>query len=445
MEEFALRLELPAGAELDAVCYEGYQSTAHCDSSVSGNVATYQATRTMYPNEEVTIVGGWQKGVVDVKPPILKDRPTIDDYFALDGWEIGGAGLVGVVALAGVGGVWWANGRDRRYTSIYYLTDNPESETRPLFAEDDVVVEYTPPEDLRPAQMGLVLDERADTLDVTATIIDLAVRGYIHITEIPKKGMFGSKDWKLTRVREDTAELLPYEEKLIESLFSTGNEVEMSDLKDKFASKLSQVRERLYKDGMERKWFPRKPETTKGIWMAVGFGIIVLGVLVMVASGWFLGRGLLGAGIVLAGLVMVFLSRSMSRRTPTGSEALRRTLGFRTYVATAETRVQDFNEQQNILDNFAKYLPYAIVFGCVDKWAKAFKGLEGQAEATTSSWYTGVTPFHVAAFSTGLLGFSSSVSSTLASTPSSSGSGGSGFGGGGFSGGGGGGGGGGSW
>lgn len=218
----------------------------------------------------------------------------------------------------------------------------------------------------------------------------------------------------------------------------------MSDLKDKFASKLSKVKDQLYKDGMQRKWFPQKPETAKGIWLAVGFGIIVLGALLTVASGWLLGRGLIGAGIVLAGLVMVFLSRSMSRRTPTGSEALRRTLGFRTYVATAETRIQDFNEQQNILDKFAKYLPYAIVFGCVDKWANAFKGLEGQAEAATSSWYTGVTPFHVGAFSTGLLGFSSSVSSTLASTPSSSGSGGSGFSGG-FSGGGGGGGGGGSW
>ena len=130
----------------------------------------------------------------------------------------------------------------------------------------------------------------------------------------------------------------------------------------------------------------------------------------------------------------------MSRRTATGSEALRRVLGFRLYVATAETRMQEFNEQQNI---FARYLPYAIVFGCVDKWARAFRGIEDQAASSTVSWYSGVGPFQVMAFSSGLQGFSTSVASTISSTPGSSG--GSGFSGGGFSGGGGGGGGGGSW
>ena len=38
------------------------------------------------------------------------------------------------------------------------------------------MVEFDPPQDLRPAQLGLILDESADTKDVTATIVDLAVR-----------------------------------------------------------------------------------------------------------------------------------------------------------------------------------------------------------------------------------------------------------------------------
>jgi uncharacterized membrane protein len=114
-------------------------------------------------------------------------------------------------------------------------------------------------------------------------------------------------------------------------------------------------------------------------------------------------------------------------------------LGFRLYVATAEKDRQRFNEDQGI---FARYLPYAIVFGCVDKWAKAFEGLESEAQASVVPWYTGMTAFHVASFSSDLKGLSGSLSSTISSTPSS---GGSGFSGGGFSGGGGGGGGGGSW
>ena len=105
--------------------------------------------------------------------------------------------------------------------------------------------------------------------------------------------------------------------------------------------------------------------------------------------------------------------------------------------------MQQFNEQENV---FARYLPFAIVFGCVDKWAKAFEGIAGAAEAATSGWYSSSRPFQVAAFTAGMSNFSSSVTSTISSSPSSSGSsgGGSGFSGG-SSGGGGGGGGGGSW
>ncbi len=444
MEEVNIALELPAGADLRVTCFQGASSSALCQSGGEGNRAAYAATREMFPGEEVTIVAGWQKGIVDVAPPILRDRPSIDDYFELDALEVGGAGLLGILGIGMVTGAWWTRGRDRRYTSIYYLTDDPASETKPLFGDDSVVVEYLPPNDLRPAQMGLILDERADTLDVTASIIDLAVRGYIRITEIPKEGWFGSTDWKLTKLKDADDGLMKYERTLLNGLFGGKDEVEMSDLKEKFYTKLEKVKDQLYDDGMQQKWFPVRPGTAKGLWLGVGIGIIVLGVLICVASGFALGRGLLGAGVVVAGIVMLFVSRGMSRRTATGSEALRRVLGFRLYVATAETRIQDFNEQQNILNSFAKYLPYAIVFGCVDKWANAFKGLENEAQASAAGWYSGAGPFHVAAFSSGLHGFSNSVSSTLASSPSSSGSGGSGFSGG-SSGGGGGGGGGGSW
>ena len=129
----------------------------------------------------------------------------------------------------------------------------------------------------------------------------------------------------------------------------------------------------------------------------------------------------------------------MPKRTAKGSEMLRRVLGFRLYVDTAETRRQEVNEQANI---FAEYLPYAIVFRCVDQWAKAFEGLD--LKEATSGWYVGnnLASFSAADMSRDLSSFSSQISSAIASTPGGSGS--SGFSGG-SSGGGGGGGGGGSW
>jgi uncharacterized membrane protein len=143
--------------------------------------------------------------------------------------------------------------------------------------------------------------------------------------------------------------------------------------------------------------------------------------------------------MILAGLLVLATAGLMPRRTPAGREMYRRVLGFREYMQVAETDRQRFYEEANI---FEKYLPYAIVYGCVDKWAKAFEDMG--IEPSTSNWYVGTTAFHAVAFSQNLNSFSNSLSSAIASTPG--GSGGSGFSsGGGFSGGGVGGGGGGRW
>jgi uncharacterized membrane protein YgcG len=439
-----VQLVLPGTAQIDLLrCFNGPErSTAACPVTNGGSRATFSTNRILAAGEQVTIAAGWQKGVVAVPSPTIRKDKTVGDFFTLDLFEVAPTVVLAALAVAGVGRMWWKVGRDRRYQTLTYLTGDTTQETRPLFGHTDIVVEYLPPDNLRPAEMGVILDERADTLDVTATIIDLAVRGYLHITEIPKEGWFGHKDWTLTQTKEGDIELLPYESLLLDALFKGGKtDVPLSSLKKKFATDLQAVKRALYDDAMERKWFSGRPQSVMGIWIGMGIAVVVLGVLLSVGAGAVLARALLGTPVILAGVLVMLLSKSMVRRTAVGSEALRRVLGFRLYVDTAETHIQEFNEQQNIQDKFAKYLPFAIVFGCVEKWANAFAGLEEQAAQSTAGWYTGIGAFQIAAFTTGLGSFSSNVSSAISSTPGGSG----GSGGAGFSGGGGGGGGGGSW
>jgi uncharacterized protein (TIGR04222 family) len=345
-------------------------------------------------------------------------------------------GFLGVIG--GVIALWWRNGRDRRYVSLHYLSQDHRDERLPLLARDPIAVEFEPPEKLRPAQIGLLLDETADTLDVTATIVDLAVRGYLTITELPKKGWFGKTDWRLDRVKPADASLLEYERRVLSGLFASAESRTLSDLKEKFHRDLVKVKEALYEDGVNRKWFPRNPDSVRTIWRVVGLIGVVGGVGLIIMLGTLWGAGLIGVPVVLGGLLMVFLAKGMPRRTAAGREMLRRTMGFARYVKTAETAQQAFAERANI---FTAYLPFAMVFKCVDKWAEAFKDIDVQR--ATAAWYTGTSGFTVASFSSSVESFSSSVSSAITSTPGGSGS--SGFSGGGSSGGGGGGGGGGSW
>ena len=434
---------LAGGALERAACFQGYSgSTAPCDYAHTPDRIEYTATRPFRPGEQLTIVAALRKGAVAEPSIRLEEKPrTFVEYFKVNAGTVGAALLLFVGGLVLLGRNWWAYGRDRRYTTLYYLTENPAEETRPLFKGDTLVVEFQPPEGLRPAQMGLLLDERADTKDVTATIVDLAVRGYLRIAEVPPQGLwqrlFRRKGWTLTRTRHDTNGLEPYEAVVFDGLFEDGDEVRLSALKNRFYKTLNRAQELLYRDAAARKWFSGNPEKVRGIWAIVGVVTAVVGGGLIFALGRLWGAGIAGVPVVLLGLLLFATHRAMPRRTARGSELLRRTLGFRRYIATAETERQRFNEQVGI---FAEYLPYAIVFGCVEKWVRAFGDID--TAAATAGWYSGTSSFSATHFSRSLAGFSSHVSNTIASTPGSSGR--SGFSGG-SAGGGGGGGGGGSW
>jgi uncharacterized protein (TIGR04222 family) len=340
--------------------------------------------------------------------------------------------------VAALGSLWWKLGRDRQAVMLHQAGTDAGPEGRvPLFGARPIGVEFQPPDNIRPAQMGLLIDERADTLDVTATIVDLAVRGYLSITEVPKTWLLGSKDWRLTRLKAPAASLLEYERIVFDGLFATGNETALSELKNKFYKDLEEAKRALYKDAVARKWFPRNPNSVRAIGRVAGiFGMVAgIGVTVYLAQ-W--GAGLVGLPFVAGGLLLALIAGAMPRRTARGTHLMRRTLGFAKYIRTAETHQLAYAERANL---FTEYLPHAIVFKCVDKWAAAFKDIDLQQ--ATGRWYAGPAAFNASSFSSSLGSFSSSVSSAMASTPGGSGS--SGFGGGGSSGGGGGGGGGGSW
>ena len=443
IESASATVHLPASGVERVACYAGQSgSSESCKSSTTADSASFGPTRQLPEGEQLTIVVGMRKGIVPEPQPKLVAKPRqFPDYFAITTATEAGAVLTLAAMLFWLVWSWWRFGRDRRFTTLYYLTDNPSEETRPLLTSDAIVVEYQPPEGLRPAQMGLLLDERADTLDATATIVDLAVRGYLTITEVQDVGLigklFGHKDWQIERTATPAADLLDYERVLYQGLFAQGSPVRLSQLKERFYTYLRNAQKDLYREAAKRRWFVRAPDAARTMWLVVGLGVALAGVILVYGLGYLLGAGIVGLPVILGGLLMMALSPWMPKRTAQGSELLRRTLGFRLYIATAETRRQQFSEQQNI---FSAYLPYAIVFHCVDKWARAFSDIDVQSQ--TRSWYSGSGAFTATSFSRNLQGFSSEVSSAIVSTPG--GQGGSGFSGGG-AGGGGGGGGGGSW
>lgn len=438
----------PNGAVYRARCFQGVvdarpeenQDSLACRSEVRSGEARYISRAPIAPGEQLTIVAGLRKGAVAEPSPRLIARPRtgVGQLFELTPVNLAMAGGGLLLMVAFVGRLWWKVGRDRRYISLVRSSADAGEEPVPPFGARPIGVQFEPPDRLRPAQIGLLIDERADTLDVTATIIDLAVRGYLTITELPKEGWFGKADWRLTRLKDSDADLLEYERIVMTGLFGGNKERLVSELKDKFHTHLAKARKALYADAVTRGWFPRNPNTVRTASVVLGLLAVMVGAGLTMLLAISFGAGLIGLPVIAGGVMLMLLSRAMPRRTAAGRDLMYRALGFGKYVKTGETRQQEFAERAQI---FTEYLPYAMVFKCVDRWALAFKDIDTQA--ATAGFYAGASTFDAGRFTSSMGAFSSSVSSSLSSTPGGSGS--SGFGGGGSSGGGGGGGGGGSW
>ena len=448
----AVTVEGPAAVQKVA-CFEGQQgSTAVCDGSIGTNGVASFAAPALESNQGMTVVASFPAGTFPDATPIVKHRQTLARAFSLT--PATGFGSVALLALLGGGAFAMVSrqGRDERYLGVIpglqpgYQQESAVSRV-PWLRRDPIAVQFTPPDGMRPGQLGTLIDEHANVVDVTATLVDLAVRGYLKIEEVQQPGMFRSGDWKLIEsTPAPTVKLHDYETVLFNAIFQGRSEVLLSDLKTTFKSDLEKVQQMLYEDVTEQGWFRGNPSSVRTRWAVYGVLLTLAGAgltYLLASQSRF---GLLGVAVGISGILLLALAPRMPARTAKGTALLAQVKGFQLYLEKAEADQIRFEEGEDI---FSRYLPFAIVFGVAERWAKVFAALAaGGAAVAVPSWYIGSYyaggAFNYAAFGSSMDDFATTTSGSIAAaTPSSSGS--SGFGGGGFSGGGGGGGGGGSW
>ncbi|MEX0754904.1 MAG: DUF2207 domain-containing protein [Actinomycetota bacterium] len=424
-------------------CSSGpYGSNAPCTvERLEGRTARFGAS-LLPPFQGMTVAVSLPEEAVEVPPPLLEERWSFPRAFTATPARVGGG--IGVLALAIVGfvGLVFLRGRDERYAGspVDVLHGQPGApvEAVPVLDRTPTLAEFAPPDDIRPGQLGTLIDESANALDVSATIVDLAVRGYLRIEELEKTWMFGKPDFRLVRISEPDGDLLEYERILLTGLFRSGEVVQLSELKATFYQEFEQVQNAMYRDAVRNGWFPANPDSIRDRWRLIGMALFLVGCGVVFLAARYTTLGLVALPAPLFGLLVFFGAKAMPRRTAKGTAMKKRTEGLKMVMEVSEVELSRFAEAENI---FTKLLPYAVVFGITEKWAKTFEQLGAMPD--TSSWYVSSRPFAYAAFAGSVDGFTTLSSGVVGSRPASSG--GSGFSGGGSSGGGGGGGGGGSW
>ena len=415
-------------------------------ASTDGSTATFRQA-SLAAGSGLTTVVAFPKGSVRGTEPILVERRDLAAAFTVSRATVSAGIGIGIVAIACALGAAWLVGRDRRYRDPLAgrtpEPGEPAEKRTAITGGEPTGPEFAPPDGLRPGQVGTLVDERANVVDVTATIIDFAVRRHLSIAEISTGLERSSPDWRLTKLTDGDPHFLPYERTLFTALFGGRHTVLLSDLKGTFAAGLTTARRDLYKDVVAQGWYRASPRRTRAIAWVVAASVLLLSILVTVLLGLFAHAALAGLGLVAGAVALLAVAGKMPARTGRGTEMVDRVRAFRQYLATADADKIDLREQERV---FSQYLPYAMVFGFADRWAGLFAGLDTKRSDGSAGlyWYAGYSGWSMHHFHQSIGQFTTTTSGTIAATPPSS-SGSSGFSSGGFSGGGGGGGGGGSW
>ena len=321
--------------------------------------------------------------------------------------------------------LWWYKGRD----------PDPGLSVAPM---------YEPPAGMTPAEAGALLDDTIHPRDITCTLVDLAVRGYVKIEEVDDKGIvFHHKNYifHLLKPRDQWGRLVPHERVMLENVFAGGESTPLSSLKNRFYTAIPAIRQDIKSALKTKGMYLLDPDSANGYSLAaivliVGPFAILYFADYAVFNSFVL---LIGCGIISAMIWWLF-AREMTAKTVKGGRTRIAILGFQEFM----NRVDADHLKRMPPDTFEKFLPYAMALGVEHQWAQAFAGIVQNAP----SWYVspnGAMGFNPIFFSSSIHSMTTDMHQVFVSAPRASstgsgwsgGGGGGGFSGGGFGGGGG--------
>jgi uncharacterized membrane protein len=409
-------VHFPAGASgsLRAQAFTGVYGSKQRDASAQVDGAEAQfATSNPLPMR-----GGL---TIDVYIPngILREPGALTKFF----WFLGGNPVVflPIVTFAAMFALWWYKGRD----------PDPGISVAPM---------YEPPPEISPAEAGTLLDDRIHPRDITSTVVDLAVRGYIKIEETADKVLlFTHKDYifHLLKPREQWgADLAPHERVMLENVFAADADTRLSSLKNRFYTAVPVIREDIMSALKRKGIYLLDPESANGYSIGAAVAILVpFGIFQYMGwANFFNSAVLLVVSVLLSAVIWFLFARVMTAKTMKGARTRVAVLGFQEFMNRVDA------ERLKVMPptTFEKFLPYAMALGVEHHWAQAFAGIVKDPPG----WY--VAPggyaqgmlFNPIFFSSSMHSMAGDMHQVFVSAPRASSSG-SGFGGGGFGGGGG--------
>ncbi|GMA32003.1 hypothetical protein GCM10025875_19950 [Litorihabitans aurantiacus] len=285
MRDVSVSIEAPAGATSARCVAGGVGSTRPCASSAASSGTSTTATQdALEPGQGLTIAVEYPAGTFPDAEVRYEPRRTWGNTFGVTPATggIGGAAVVGGVAALAVA-------RHRRRDD-----DSPAATTgAPTSGTDGVPEGFAtePPADVPPGEFGTLIDERAQHHDVVAVLLDLAVRGVLHLEVVldddettddtpgdatdDEPADLSEIDHDLHLIRVPGAhDLRPYERELVEAIFDGADEIVLSERAQEVAKAVESAAHGLDDAVTQQGWFAGSPRRVRARWLLGGFGLL---------------------------------------------------------------------------------------------------------------------------------------------------------------------------
>jgi hypothetical protein len=381
-------------------------STVPCNFAAAGTEGSQIPTFRDGPRGEGEVVAidiGFPPGGVATNE-VIEYRWTLGRAFSAEPVQL--ALALGLLALGGVllYGIHRRVGADR-------TPDGQISKAGEFVPTGAGQSEFRVVGDVRPGHVGTVADERVDPIDVTATLVDLAVRGHLVINELPRESEFARTDWEIRRVNGND-NLRPFEQQLLDGIAAPGSSVKVSELAGRVQESIGGVQNALYDEMVSNGWFERRPDDIRNRWTLLALAALIISVVVTGVLAAFTTFGLVGLALIVVSLGLVFVAQEMPARTAKGAALLGGLGALRSDLMSHPTNQMPPGSE---LREISEVLPYAIVLGGSDRWLDAMVSSDADEhpDSYDLSWYHGPENWHLRDLPDSMRNFMTTVSGSL--------------------------------
>jgi hypothetical protein len=247
---------------------------------------------------------------------------------------------------------------------------DPQTEGKPATGSSSKGIRAAP--GLTPAEAATLLTDRVVPRDITATMVHLAVRGYVKLEEDNSEGHPGYII-RLMKPRDQWQGLTTYEIDMLFNTFYGGQWTKLSSPKLRFVVAVPSMRAGILNALIDKGMYRVDPVSAQ----VYRVGLVILAgtfLLAVPSTGWIAlyDAGPLAVALVDASALIVYvMGRNLTAKSLAGMRACAAVEGFREFMERVDADRLKLASPKQV----ERCVPYAMALGVEHNWAEQFLGI----------------------------------------------------------------------